>query len=415
MTALKSLFSYQDRIYTGICMVLLYSFFFWPLLNTISIILLTLYWLFFTKKEFKSGSETTKLALLFQLPFFVYLLGMMYTENTRNGWVIVQLELPLLLFPLVFGTSSHILSEALIRHIKKHFIYACVLACLVCISIGFVRFIQTGNPDAITYQQLNILPHSFPYTTAISCLLCIVLLTDRTAPTPLRRNYRIGVIIFLSVFILLLTLRVVIILLLLLVLFQIVRALPKTIHRLGAIVLVGLSITLAIHSIPALNNKWRELTNTENNTIRLDEDMSLGKNWGGQSIRRAIWQCSADIIRRQPVTGVGTGDVQDELQIAYEARKFYFASRYNRYNAHNQYVQFTLGQGFPGLAVFLACLIVPCFVFAKHPRFYSYGAFLGIMGGICFTESVLEVNKGVVWYSFFNAIFAFALLRKPAS
>lgn len=415
MTALKSFFCHQERIYTGICMLFLYSFFFWPLLNSISIILLTLYWLFFTKKSFKPGRKAANLTLLFLLPFLIYLAGMLYTENTRNGWAIVQLELPLLLFPLVFGTSSHMLTEGFVRNIKKHFVYACVLACLVSILTGLANFFQTGNPDALTYQQLNILPHSFPYTTAISCLLCIIFLTDKTVAPLLKRTYSIPVIVFLSIFILLLTLRLVIMLLLLLTLFLIIRSLPKTIHRLGAIVLMGISVSIAIHTIPVLNRKWQELTTRDNNAIRLDEDMSLGKNWGGQSIRRAIWACSADVIRQHPVTGVGTGDVQDELQTAYEARKFYFASRYNRYNAHNQYLQFALGQGFTGLAVFLACLIVPCLLFARNTHFYSYGAFLCIMAGICLTESALEVNKGVVWYSFFNAIFAFALLRKSSS
>ncbi|GAC1705506.1 MAG: hypothetical protein NVS9B7_11260 [Flavisolibacter sp.] len=70
-------------------------------------------------------------------------------------------------------------------------------------------------------------------------------------------------------------------------------------------------------------------------TIQLDKDASLGRAWGGKQIRTAIWKCSQDIIRRHFISGVGIGDVQDSLQAAYEKRKFYFASRYNKYNTHN--------------------------------------------------------------------------------
>ena len=90
--------------------------------------------------------------------------------------------------------------------------------------------------------------------------------------------------------------------------------------------------------------------------IHLDQDSSLGRSWGGGVLRLAIWQCAFDIVREYPIIGVGTGDSQQALQDSYEKRKFYFASRYNKYNAHNQYIQQMVTHGIPDYCCYLPVL-----------------------------------------------------------
>jgi O-antigen ligase len=124
----------------------------------------------------------------------------------------------------------------------------------------------------------------------------------------------------------------------------------------------------------------------------------------------AIWRCSFDLIEQHGLIGLGTGDVQDELQKAYEKRKFYFASRYNNYNAHNQYIQQLLSHGIIGLVSLLLSIGIGFYLaFKQKNTLYFY--FLVIFAVICLTESFLEINKGIIWYSFFNSLFAFS--KKP--
>ena len=40
---------------------------------------------------------------------------------------------------------------------------------------------------------------------------------------------------------------------------------------------------------------------------------------------KAVWTCAADVVSQNFWWGTGTGDAQDALQQAYEARQFYFA------------------------------------------------------------------------------------------
>jgi O-antigen ligase len=165
---------------------------------------------------------------------------------------------------------------------------------------------------------------------------------------------------------------------------------------------------------PALNSQWNDLIDfSEENSIQLDQDKSLGRGWGGKTVRLTIWKCSFDVVKEHWLLGVGTGDTQDELQKAYEKRKFYFASMYNRYNAHNQYIQNLLMNGILALFIFLAALLYPVFIsINKRVGIHIYTIFLLAIMLIFCTESFLEINKGIVFYSFFNSIFAFSLLKQ---
>jgi O-antigen ligase len=99
--------------------------------------------------------------------------------------------------------------------------------------------------------------------------------------------------------------------------------------------------------------------------------------------------------------------VQAALQQAYENRKFYFASRYNTYNAHNQYIQTTIAYGLVGLSIFVMAVFAPVFLCYQQKRNTFYLIFLLCFAFVCVTESILELNKGIIWYSFFNSLFMF--------
>jgi O-antigen ligase len=70
-------------------------------------------------------------------------------------------------------------------------------------------------------------------------------------------------------------------------------------------------------------------------------------------------------------------------------------------------VQETLAYGIAGFVLFVACLLVPLFRFTGDADKQLYTLFLLSFFIICLTESILEISKGIVYYSFFNSIFAF--------
>ncbi len=401
----------EAKVYTWLCIGIVYSLVYWTLLNSILCLALSAYWLFFSRKSFNISTIRSRMVVLFSLLYIVSGIGMLYTSNIEEGWFRMQQRIPLLLFPIVLGTSSA-LNDTAIKKICYHFVAATSIACLASFVYKLFEYLHTGNPTMITGHDLIIFPDLYPYILGLFCNLCIIIILQALPEcSPGRTKWLLALIVFLSLFILLLSTRTIIACWMIVILFFVFRYLTVPLHR----VLVGLTMIFILvtsgAAIPSLGKQWKELINFSNaHSIQLDKDASLNQSWGGKAIRVAIWNCSMDVVREHWLTGVGTGDIQDSLQTAYENRKFFFASRYNRYNTHDQYLQILVGHGIGGLAVFLLCLIVPVFYLKGSPFRNTYLLFLLLfaIGGV--TEVMLDVNKGIVWYSFFNSIFVF---RKP--
>lgn len=120
-------------------------------------------------------------------------------------------------------------------------------------------------------------------------------------------------------------------------------------------------------------------------------------------LRRMTWSVGLDLLRAHPWTGVGTGDIKDELH-AESARRGYVRVVDKRLNAHSQFVQSGIALGWPGLILCAALLLVPLFAAIRRQRPVA-AAFLYLVLLNATVESLLEVQAGVVFLAAFAFIF----------
>jgi hypothetical protein len=324
----------------------------------------------------------------------------------------LQQQAAILLFPMALGCSK-VLNPRMVRTLLTHFILATVITGLIGLALGWIQ--QGYDLGEILHEDQPFLcPENYPYIIGLSCLLSLIVIAEKQFDDFFRRRWLLLFsVLFLSIYLLFLNVRLISACWLGILIYYIFRLVPGWSYRLLISITVLCLAFLAFFKTPTLRDKWDELKNYPGQgLINLDKDASLGRSWGGTSIRVALWECSKDLIQRHLFTGVGTGDIQDSLQQAYENRKFYFASRYNRYNIHNQYLHMMLGFGVAGLAVLLACIAAPALILKGDPLVRVRLLFLLLFFLICFTEVILDTNKGIIWYSFFNSIFAFGTARK---
>ena len=123
----------------------------------------------------------------------------------------------------------------------------------------------------------------------------------------------------------------------------------------------------------------------------------------GTSNRIVVWKTSVELIKENPVFGVGTGDVKDVLISRYKKNKITYAYIY-KLNAHCQYLQTFVATGAVGFLILILCLFVPAIIAIKN-RNIIYLLFLIIFSFNMLVESMLEVQAGVVFYAFFNSLF----------
>ena len=133
-------------------------------------------------------------------------------------------------------------------------------------------------------------------------------------------------------------------------------------------------------------------------------------NGGSLSQRIEYTKASFYLIKQHPVFGVGTGDIPNAYQQAYDELESPLEPQY-RYKAHNQYLSITVGLGLVGLLVFLFSLLTPYFA-SKRNRNYLYTVFMVILLLSMLPEDTIESQAGVMWFAFFNSLFIFALGNK---
>lgn len=405
----------ERTVYEWLCIGIVVSLIFFPIGVSILGIGLFAFWLISTVPAGRAKTSHPGLVILFSSLYILVLIGILYSENLPNALFKAQQKSALAFFPLVLGYSQVLTAESA-RKIQVSFVLSALVACLYCLSIGLIQFFRTGSTNYLNGHPLVMLKEMNPYLMGFICVMAMVFCFEELLKTSkdlfAKKAFLLFSVVLFSVFTVLIGNRTVLVFWFLVSCFYYFRLFTAFWLRVIVPLVVLMLSGVAILFVPALNQQVRELTdNSANTSIPLDKDSSLGRSWGGKAIRIAIWNCSEDIIKENPLFGVGSGDAQDALQKAYENRLFYFASRYNRYNAHNQYIQELINSGLVGFVLWLCCLTIPLIMAWRNADAVYFIFLLGI-AAVSLTESVLEISKGIVLYSFFNSFFAFTQKKK---
>jgi len=402
----------EKIIYTWLCIAIVYSSLFLTYLNSILSILLVAFWLIFSKKEFDISTLKSRLMILFISLFVIGIVGLAYTNNSKAGIATLETQSAILFFPLVFGTTS-VLDSSMLKKINTHLLIAAALASVAGVGYGIYNYVESGNIEQLTGDHILLFHVVRPVTMGLFCLLALIFAFERLNESSAKSKGSLYALIgLMTLMILLLSIRLIIACWFLIVFYYLLTIIKQRLYKIFSVSIAILMLIVSSFIIPTAKKQWKELFDfSSTSTIALDKDSSLGRSWRGKALRVAIWKCSADVLKKHWLTGVGTGDVQDSLQKTYENRKFYFASMYNRYNAHNEYLQILLATGLPGLLILLSCILYPLLNYRKKFSGNIYLLFLLLFAVVGMSESILEVNKGIIWYSFFNSIFAFGYLK----
>jgi len=130
-----------------------------------------------------------------------------------------------------------------------------------------------------------------------------------------------------------------------------------------------------------------------------------GNVFESTDVRWKIWQASFSAIKENIIVGVGTGDVKETILNKYKEMGMEGAYQ-KELNPHSQYLQSFLTFGISGIVLLLASFILPMYFAFKHQQ-YLYLYFIIMIMLFLTTESLLEVQGGVLFYSFFNSFFMF--------
>jgi O-antigen ligase len=362
------------------------------------LLLILLYNFRFT--EFQNRFKQNKLLLLSIAYYAIFVLGLLWTENMSEGIFDLEVKLSFLAFPLIFYLYPVQQDKKHHEFILKSFVAGTFVGMLICLVQATFAFIKLPVVYyTFLYSHLSVLHHPTYFAMFLNLSLVILLVWQRQ-----QRIANIPAILLSVVIIffnwLLMSRSGIVTTIFILFLYWISLFFEKKFK--GAVIILLILITGGLIAVNTSKYTMRRINTMGNFFRELAGKKQEGKTTATDS-RFITWSAAIDYIKTKPLMGAGTGDVHDALDDYY--RKHHLETALDKsLNAHNQFLQTWVAVGIGGLLLLLAMFTAGLICSRKNRDLIGAGFFV-----ICFLtmliESTLETQSGVVFFSFFYALF----------
>ncbi len=338
--------------------------------------------------------KSQKGVLLFISSYLVYLVGLLYTSNGSFGMREIEYKLALLLMPIIVGATPK-MSQQRLNYLLLGFIVSNFIAALACLIINLIENQFSHIP---TYTELSVFVS--PNYFILYLNFCLVFLMSKLEKVKSKKSTIL--IILLSLFficfnLLLVSKMGIIIMAIILIYFGFKYLKRYSLLLPPALIIIGLIVgTILINTNPKVKSRF---TNLKSALSSENIDKSTTES---SKVRLLVWEQAINIIKEQPLIGVGTGDSKDSLLEKYEEAGISHALS-SRYNAHNQYLEWLITLGILGFLV-LEGYLVYLFYFAIKNSNQLLIWFIVIFSLAFLTESVLETQAGLIFFSLFSML-----------
>lgn len=377
------------------------------------------------KEKFKAILKNY-FVIVFILFFLLHLLGVIYSSDKQTAWFSLEKKISLIALPVILGTIQLQKEDA--RLLFYAFVISCLAATVICLGVAFREAylgaptfnFDSFNKDSFysfnpnisnawmyfSYVQLASGIGIHPSYFSLYLVFCIFLLIHFHADsfqksTALKKTVLLLLLLYLSIFILLLSSRIMILSLLLASFYGIARFLKNTQRSwYWSTLLVYFTFFSALLYLNPVSRfrGYQELVTTY-------PYLKSGLQTQSTTIRASLWSMSIQSLPKiNWLIGVGTGDV--EHLISETSKKTTTTNILGSNDPHNQYLQTLIGLGVLGLATLLICFGWPAYVSYQNGNFLYLG-FVFLFSILCLTETAMELQKGIVFYSLFGSLLLF--------
>jgi O-antigen ligase len=359
----------------------------------------------------------------------IQIIGILFAENFTTGWFSAEKKIFLILLPLCLATTSLKLTNRDIKNILFTFVGACLTGSLLCILFAWQEsnLVMAGdhalNPYLAGSQYAELHPGasdkwlSFSYVSlsgginlhptyfALFLSFCILFLLKElpSFTSRLRKAAAVTLILYFVVFIVFLSSRIMIFFVAGIMVFFVFRF---SLHKQLVPALAVFSAAVLLSAVMVLNpvTRYRSLQEVGNSSLQIDPQSHYTT---AAQIRLSLWWVALKSLEHwNPLAGYGTGDV--EKAMAGTSARFQITNSINSTDPHNQFLYSLLANGVPGLLLLLLSLTLPACLAWLERDLLTVGFFIALTL-LCLTESALELQKGIVFYSLFGGLLSFQL------
>lgn len=353
----------------------------------------------------------TPRTVLLQAVFFITLISAVYTQYPVGAGIDITRQLVILLFPVFFSLTS-----LNIHKYRDNFLLA-----FACVCVAVILGLYARAFYIIHYFRLPVrailsplfINHKFssPLNIHATFLSLQMALAFFYLITLLFKPQKMHIKLVLYIAVILLFTGIVQLgskAALVAILAGINVAIPYFMlapgKRLRYIAFMGTTSLLVIAGSVSLGSfKERFITDLASDLSKPVTDESVEP-------RLARWQAALQVVKEKPVFGHGAGAELSILGDKYFYDKMYIAYL-NHLNAHNQYISFLLTSGIIGLLVYLLTLFYAIRTSLWHGDVLFF-VFTLLIIIVSLSESILNAEKGVYFYSLLLSLFVFGGIKK---
>lgn len=361
--------------------------------------------------DLKKIKSIPKTFWIFQSFFLITVVGLLNTPDTvlKDGMFVMEKQLAILLMPLLIPMSITI-NKHRVEMVFKTFTWATVIS-IVYLIVAKTYEYYTLDTSLQKYINSGLLfSHSFSsplnmhagYLSMFLTLAFFYVLKQLNIGNQENRTLLFLQLGILILGIIMLASRSNIFVIIVVVLFVFPFYIRKNIKKKILSILLTLTIIVsALYFSPYLNNRF---------SVQLLSEVASSDNQVQVEPRIVRWKEAIHAIQDAPIVGHGTGSESMKLKERYWESGL-IHSFYQNYNSHNQYISITLKHGLVGLVLFLLALSF-YFKIAFKSKSFIYLAFLIQIASVFLIENVLDVNKGIFYFAFFNTFLGYYNLNK---
>ena len=360
-------------------------------INTLSIfIIIASIGLF--KEGIRPIKQFPKLLLLPIGFYLIHIISSFYSSNTTEALFDLEVKFSFLLLPIIFGLQKNTSNKEFIN-ILRIYVHATSLSMFGLLAINIGRYIDGGR--FLFYNDYsNMLHPSYLSMYLIFNILIIVFLFIKKQEKPIFLLVS-GVISFVTLFIA--ESKAGQLTALLMVIYIGFQLIPSKFRKLA--IISSLAPIMVFGYIAKDTKRFSFFVKAIEHYSQIKEHPE--KIIESTALRILAWSASVDVIKRNPIIGVGNGDIKDELSKVY-AKRNYKKPLEMHMNSHNQYLETAVGQGLIGLIFLLIMFIAPLFIVHQNPLLVQGFILLAVLSVL--VESMFNTQAGVIFIAFFYSL-----------
>ena len=343
--------------------------------------------------------EFNTLNILFLGFYILCLCSLFWTNNletTQEGLIrfLSYLTIPLAFILNNTKIRSNVVFNAFSKSLVVYGVYA--------LALGVLKALQNKDIGYLFYHKLsnNLSNMNAIYLSVFMSFGIAYFLNKK-----IKSKFDVSCVIFLSLFLILLSSKTIITITLFISLTLIFKKFKfKKISLQNKVIIVVVFLVLSIASLNFLNRFKSEFDTTKIVEVLHKKDFGHLYVWSGLGLRIFQIKAFTEILVEQNNFFLGSGLNNSQKSLNEKYLEYNLYPGFLNYNYHNQYIQIFAELGFVGLGLLLLIAFLILKDGIKHKNYFLI-SFIILILVVCITESFLWRQRGMVFFITITLLF----------